>query len=522
VIDLARAYRRTGADLPGSDTRPTHGAEMEGWFWRITDRERDRVALALCGINRHPDGDWATVAIAAHPGEVVRPAAVQEAWASAERFEVRAGDVLRADERSLDVEVGDARLSIELHDLVGWPHRFGAGGLIASLPWLGQYWQPHVLGGGVTGTLVLGGESWDLDGADVYAEKNWGAGFPERWWWGQAQAFDRADLCVAFGGGRLTAGPVGADVTGAVLRIGDEVVRFAPPVSLVRTTLRPGGWEVDARRPGWRMRIEGDAAGRIPAVLPVPLPAERRNVDRDLEHLAGRMRLQVWRAGRLVVDDVSEHAALEVGAKDEARFRELAVEHGVRLPETAAVGVQVLGVEVGALADVDLARHRAASPTYDHVGSTLGPHRPRRHERADVMGRGRSAFDDARRALEAWVPQRAVGARIAPDGVRPVWDETVVLLLGVAGRGLVVPTRIVLVVDEPRRWGYAYGTLPGHPEVGELLFLVEHRDDDAVVLTVRMDAVPARALLPVAPLVRAAERLAVARYVQAVRRAVTG
>ncbi len=36
-------------------------------------------------------------------------------------------------------------------------------------------------------------------GADVYGEKNWGTeGFPDSWWWGQAQAFDDGtDACVA-------------------------------------------------------------------------------------------------------------------------------------------------------------------------------------------------------------------------------------------------------------------------------------------------------------------------------------
>ena len=34
---VVAAYRRTGADLPFGDSLPTHGAEMEGWFWRVTD-----------------------------------------------------------------------------------------------------------------------------------------------------------------------------------------------------------------------------------------------------------------------------------------------------------------------------------------------------------------------------------------------------------------------------------------------------------------------------------------------------
>ena len=34
---LVAAYRRTGADVPFGDPVPSHGAEMEGWFWRVTD-----------------------------------------------------------------------------------------------------------------------------------------------------------------------------------------------------------------------------------------------------------------------------------------------------------------------------------------------------------------------------------------------------------------------------------------------------------------------------------------------------
>jgi tocopherol cyclase len=56
------------------------------------------------------------------------------------------------------------------------------------VPALNQYWHPWLLGGRATGTVSMDGETWSLDGAQVYAEKNWGKeGFPEAWWWGQAQ-----------------------------------------------------------------------------------------------------------------------------------------------------------------------------------------------------------------------------------------------------------------------------------------------------------------------------------------------
>jgi uncharacterized protein (UPF0548 family) len=40
--------------------------------------------------------------------------------------------------------------------------------------------------------------------------------------------------------------------------------------------------------------------------------------------------------------------------------------------------------------------------------------------------------------------------------------------------------RIVYEIDEPRRYGFAYGTLPEHAEAGEERFTVEWRDDDSV------------------------------------------
>ena len=47
------------------------------------------------------------------------------------------------------------------------------------------------------------------------------------------------------------------------------------------------------------------------------------------------------------------------------------------------------------------------------------------------------------------------------------------------------PCRVVYVVDEKNRKGFAYGTLPGHPESGEEAFIVEKTDDGSVWLTIR-------------------------------------
>lgn len=318
VIDrLDRLYRRTGANLPHGDPLPTHGAQMEGYFWRVTDTATRRVIVVLCGINRHPDGDWATVAIAAEPGGFVRSAVLPGARARGDSLLVRAGDdAFYATPEAVHLEIGDAVVDFTVGPTVGWPHALGGGGVFSAVPFLGQYWHPHVLGGAVWGELRVGEQRWGFDEAVLYAEKNWGKGFPERWWWGQAQGFDRPDVCVAFGGGRLTAGPLAVNVGGAVVRVGDEVIRFAPPFSRVRSSTDGTRWEVTARGQGCRLRIIGTGVGE-PHVLPVPLPAERRNVDTDFEFLAGHMSVEL--TGAVEFTGESALAGLETGHRPPTR-----------------------------------------------------------------------------------------------------------------------------------------------------------------------------------------------------------
>ncbi len=58
--------------------------------------------------------------------------------------------------------------------------------------------------------------------------------------------------------------------------------------------------------------------------------------------------------------------------------------------------------------------------------------------------------------------------------------DSIVLKIGVGPLRLSAPARVVYVIDEPRRKGFAYGTLPGHPERGEEAFIVEHTSDGSV------------------------------------------
>lgn len=290
---------------------------MEGWFWRLTDSASGRVVVALCSVNRHPDGDWATVAVALHPGGFVRAAAMDAARADQSRFAVSAGtgphNTLAASVDRLQIALDDVNLELRFADPFVWPKAFGGGGIFASVPFLNQYWHPYRLGGSATGTVEFASNRWSFDAAKLYAERNWGAGFPKHWWWGQAHDFGGADVSVAFSGGLLRLGPIHRDVAGLVVRLGEKVIRMTPPAS-VRTAVRDGTWTVHARSPRYRIDLDGDGDGLDPHVLPVPLPAQRRNIDTDFEHLAGRLRCVVRQSGQVIFDGTSSLAGLEVGS----------------------------------------------------------------------------------------------------------------------------------------------------------------------------------------------------------------
>jgi uncharacterized protein (UPF0548 family) len=164
----------------------------------------------------------------------------------------------------------------------------------------------------------------------------------------------------------------------------------------------------------------------------------------------------------------------------------------------------------------------AASLTYAEVGGTqrAGGLPPGYHHvtASRVVGHGRAAFDAAVADLMGWQVQLRAGVRIQASSARVVTGAVVDQVIGLGPVKLVAPCRVVLVVDEPNRQGFAYGSLPGHPEAGEESFMLSLAGPESaeVVFTTSAFSRPATLLTRAGgPIGRLVQRWMTGRYLRA-------
>jgi uncharacterized protein (UPF0548 family) len=104
------------------------------------------------------------------------------------------------------------------------------------------------------------------------------------------------------------------------------------------------------------------------------------------------------------------------------------------------------------------------------------------HHRIE-LGRGEEVFQLAMEALRGWRMFQCDWVTLCWPDVPISPGEVVGVLIRAYGLWSLNACRIVYLVDEHRpirRYGFAYGTLPGHGERGEERFLIEQGDDGVV------------------------------------------
>ncbi|MGC0773830.1 MAG: DUF1990 domain-containing protein [Candidatus Acidiferrum sp.] len=100
------------------------------------------------------------------------------------------------------------------------------------------------------------------------------------------------------------------------------------------------------------------------------------------------------------------------------------------------------------------------------------------------LGQGIDIFDRAKRAIQRWQMFDMAWISLCWPDTPIVPGATVAVVVSHLGFWSINACRIIYVVDEhdsPERFGFAYGTLPDHGEIGEERFTVEFNPDDQTV-----------------------------------------
>ena len=166
-------------------------------------------------------------------------------------------------------------------------------------------------------------------------------------------------------------------------------------------------------------------------------------------------------------------------------------------------------------------RSRNAQLTYAPVGISLGrrpvPDGFRDVQVERVVGQGEDAFRKIGYALMHWEINRQAGFFVSSQHAAVREGERVGVVMPFLGvLGVSAICKVVAVVAEGDRIGFAYGTLPKHPEHGEESFLLSHQPDDSVVMAVRAVSKPAAWYVKAAgPLAHAMQSRATDRYLKA-------
>jgi uncharacterized protein (UPF0548 family) len=164
----------------------------------------------------------------------------------------------------------------------------------------------------------------------------------------------------------------------------------------------------------------------------------------------------------------------------------------------------------------------SAEPTYSDIGASLAGKQPEgfhhdHHEAA--LGSGPETFQRAVEGLKTWEAHRLPGIRVFPGDQEIRTGATVVVTLGSPFVSLAAPCRIVSVMDGQTRWGFAYGTLPGHPEQGEEAFVVSISPDQTVHFEIQAFSRPGDSLVRLSgPIGRGIQRVGTGGYLHALKR----
>ena len=115
-----------------------------------------------------------------------------------------------------------------------------------------------------------------------------------------------------------------------------------------------------------------------------------------------------------------------------------------------------------------------------------------------LLGETPVVFEKAKEVISSWQMFPRGWTSIYPENAPIQADQQVVVIFHHMGLRWLNVNKIIYTIDEPKRFGFAYGTMPGHVECGEELFLLEIDEAGRVWYRIKAFSRPAHWLIKLA------------------------
>lgn len=195
-------------------------------------------------------------------------------------------------------------------------------GWLSFFPIFEPGWQVLMAHGLAKGWIDWQGKRYTFQSAPLYAEKNWGGAFPNKWFWIQCNAFDHnSDLTLTAVGGRRKVLGRTESVGMIGLHYQGKFYEFVPWNSTVQWEVQPWGhWHIWTETDRFYAEVIGTTT-RSPAWVRVPTEQGLIRSCRDTTHGDLDVTLRDKTTGAILVQAHSTLAGLETGGTWEDVWR---------------------------------------------------------------------------------------------------------------------------------------------------------------------------------------------------------
>ncbi|KAG6521549.1 hypothetical protein ZIOFF_018672 [Zingiber officinale] len=226
--------------------------------------------------------------------------------------------------------VKTARWEYNTRPVYGWgdvnSKQKSTAGWLAAFPVFEPHWQICMASGLSTGWIEWDGKRFEFENAPSYSEKNWGGGFPRKWFWVSSFVYCEVALTAAGGLRKLpgftenfeNAALVCYHVYVVGVHYGGSFYEFVPWNGTVRWDVAKWGfWHMSAENNTHMVELQ---ATTTDPGIPLRAPTTEAGLDVVCKDTCfGDLKLQLWERkfdgskGKLILDVTSNMAAVEVG-----------------------------------------------------------------------------------------------------------------------------------------------------------------------------------------------------------------